>query len=340
MKPKGWYTGIVSVWDLPKEKVYVNLNSDIKYKIFAKLKYLFKNKHGIARNLHVNVDMVKNFFDRNHAASLKFIEKVIEVLKSHNITDFDKKDVEKEIKTIQTKTGKKIYDIKFPINFNSENGAILISMIFHDGGIEKTKLWPFYKNYEKEKINHIKTVFRELIGRAKIYEDKKNSEIHFPNVFGIILVFGLGLQAGAKVEVNPEVPEFIYSAEKSVKSAYLKQAFDDEGTIALGKSGIKEIKIGLSIDASNLSKRMREKIKKERLIEYAPNILKADQKLLESINIKVNPPRVVSEYLTKNKKIRQYWEITISSQENILNFYNNVGFYLSRKQRTLEIFLK
>lgn len=336
--PKGWYTGIVNIWDLPKDKTYVDFDVETKLELYHKLLKFYSTKNNLANKLGVSLDSVRNFFDRKHTASLIFVEKIISLL---NRVDkrFTDKLIENKIRVIQTRTGKKIYNVKFPLNFNSEYGAVLVSAIFHDGGIEKNKLWPFYRNYDKEKIEHLKFAFEKFLGKSELYIGKNKTIIQFPNIFGIIFVYGLGLQSGPKVKINPDIPEFLFKARKEVRIAFLKQAFDDEGTIAIQKPSIKELRLGLSVDASHLSKDFRRQIKENRIVKYAPRILKADQRLLESIDIRVNNPRMVYEYSTKNKEVRQYWEITISSKENILNFYQNVGFYLSRKQEILKSFL-
>lgn len=38
MKPNGWYTGIVSLWDLPEDKVYIDLKPTFKRNFLESIK--------------------------------------------------------------------------------------------------------------------------------------------------------------------------------------------------------------------------------------------------------------------------------------------------------------
>jgi len=320
-------SGIINIWNLPQEKIFVKLNKNTRRVLVSKLLRRYKTLAEISRRTGLSYSITKKFKYGTRSISLQALNKIIITLGKPQLKDLINKNIEK----LLSKTGGKgISQPKTLFNFNSIEGAIFLSAIFHDGGINKD-MQPFYANFDEKMRTKIKNVSEQIFGKAEFYENKKdNPFVRFPKIIGIILVYGLGMKPGYKVYNNPAVPEFILSSDLSIKKAFIKQAFDDEGSISRN-----EIYFSLATDVTNIPKEVRSRIKKFKLLKFASRIFLADKAILENIGIK--PTFSVYETkVKKNKEIRHYWQMCITTKLNLLLFANNVGFTINYKKEKLK----
>jgi hypothetical protein len=207
---------------------------------------------------------------------------------------------------------------KFPINFNSKEGAQVISGFLFDGGIRKD-MRPFYVNNERVLINRMVNNLEKIVGNVYYSEDKDRDTffIDFTPILGIILIDGLNILFGKKIFTNPPIPEFIINGNKDIQIAFLQQAFDDEGSVS-----------------SNKGKRVR-------LTQYnskkeAPIRLLQLNKMLENLNIRVSGPYYSNTWVAKDGQITYGFQLQISNQKDLRNFTEVINFGLEEKRKKLK----
>ncbi|MDP7179806.1 MAG: LAGLIDADG family homing endonuclease [Candidatus Woesearchaeota archaeon] len=320
-KPKGNITGITDLWDLPYNLVYIQLNDDFKSKFKEILLKKGKTKKYISLYARVPFHEVMNFFN-GQSKSLAFFEKMINFLYVHDYFKISHETIMDNIMKIGTKTnGKFIYSPKFPINFNCPEGAVLISAILHDGGlIKEPLLYPFYRNYNKRlRLNLIEKSI-SLIGNMKI--NLEDTHPNFPKILGIILKYGIGICDGPKTISNQKIPEFIIDSDDIVKGEFLRQAFDDDGSVYIRKDS----NGGRVIDLTNTID-----VKKDK----TSNLLLDNKKLLNSLGIKVKGPIFKREYKTKKGETKHTYKIFITYKKDFKIFKEKIGFISEEKQKKL-----
>ena len=347
-KPRGWYTGEVDLWDLPKERIYIDLKEPFRSSFIKSLKENIGNKAEISRAIGEPFRTIRNFIEEKQSKSLLFFENLIELLEKNNVHEFNHNTFRKNVKVIKMANGKPVINPKIPFNFNTEDGAIIVSAVFHDGGLANPSNPTVgscfhYRNYNNNLIEYIVQTAKNVFGDMNIIYQKNHTSVFFPKIVGMILIHGLGLEPGHKNEVNPNIPEFVINYDNKIKAKFLQQAFDDDGCVEkwneLRGSG-KQISFIASIDVSNYSQEMRNRIRATNDDKFASNIIKIDKRLLNDLGIFVHGPKVKREYITKKGKTRHSWKLLISDKRNIETFYNKIGFKLKYKQNKLKKMLE
>jgi len=312
----GWYTGVVHIWDLPEELVFIDLEQNFKKEFLKSLKgnLSWEKLASYSRISHKKLE----HFIEGHRTSLGVIWKLLEFSKN-NENKITKEDIEKNVIRIGGHQSE-IKDPKLPFNFNSLDGAKIIAACLHDGGIRNKSFLFFYTNENskkrKEIFNSVKNVFGENI------TDNTDSEIvEFFNIVGIVLVFGIGLETGQKVINNPHIPQFI-SKNKKIIPFYLGQAFDDDGYVCKGKNKF----IGITSNTAN---------------EKNPpisNLLLDIKNLLELIDIQsqnVVKSKVRPKFFHDNIYISQEWKLSIKNIYSLIKFKENINFGIDYKKQDL-----
>lgn len=321
-KPKGNSTGIVDLWDLPYNLVYIQLDKEFKSKLCKVLLEKGKTKKYISLYTRMPFDEVRNFF-RDQSKSLAFFDKMINFLYIHNYFEINHETIKENIIAVGTRSGKFIYNPKFPINFNCPEGVTLISAIFHDGGlVREPELYPFYRNYNKKlRLNLIEKSL-SLIGHMKLNLESTHPD--FPKILGIILKHGIGICDGPKTVSNQKIPEFIINSDDMTKSTFLRQAFDDDGSVYLRKdsNGGRVIDLTNTIDVQNENGDL-------------PNLLIDNKKLLNSFGIKVKGPIFKREYKTQKEETKRTYKIFITFKKDFRIFKEKIGFLSEKKQKRL-----
>lgn len=320
-------SGIVHLWDLPKDIILVGLKEKYKKSIFRHIKDLDKLFSKDKRYLLYNL---KN----NQKVKLSFLLKLSSILVNKGFKGFNRDEIEKNIKIIGTKRGNTyIFYPKLPFNFNSESGAYFISAILFDGGIDK-QYKPHYGNINLEQRKRIVKCANNIFGNLKNKESNPDRGylVRFPKCMGILLNYCFNIGIGNKMYCNNSVPNFIFKLPNKLKGAFLKQAFDDEGTISIEK---RMIRINGTIDVKKDYFNTEYTIKDYKLL----NDIK---KLLLDINIETNPIRITgkSHYNKEYRKIGDYYRHTfifsIADRKNLEKFYSLVNFNLDYKKTRLK----
>ncbi len=327
-KPEGWYSAVVHVWDLPEGRVYIDLKEDFKreFLIIAKGNLSWRE---LAKRCKISYKKLKHFKE-GHKTSLGVVYRILEYLKERNI-HYSKREIERNINRIGGKKSE-IKEPVLPFNLNTTDGAKIIAAIIHDGGIWNKSLVPYYTNSVESKHETVKESLNRVFGRGSVGKTNMKDQVtYISNMVGMILVYGIGLCPGNKVLNNPKIPEFLFNSKKEVMASYLRQAFDDDGSVVNGK--IKNHKL-LTISINTASKRSYRAPKNSTV----PDTLRDIRELLKKIGINPQKPGFSKErikFFNKKKYYSQEWKLIITGFYNIIEFQKSIGFELRYKQKAL-----
>jgi len=234
-----------------------------------------------------------------------------------------------------------IINPKFPFNFNTPEGSRIISRLFHDGGMDRRNLEPFYANIDKGLRDRFVSDVRKLIPRLNpISENHNGKEIIFPKILGLILV-SLGLVPGKRPINNPKFPKFIFNYSKDLIFEFLSQAIADDGWVCVPRKGFGYIYFAFTIDLTRFSERFRQRIIDGKIKSYLPNVLLGDMNLFEKVDCKVEGPYIKKKYSYVNDndeelRYTQEWRIQIRDFRSLNILRKNLCIPLEYKQRRLE----
>ena len=320
--------GIVHLWDLPQDKIYIKLQPNFKHHLINKIKI----KARVSKLSNIPYHVIKGFIYRDRSISLKNLKKLTLYLSP---TDINK--VGKNIAFLTLKSGGKgIINPNLPFNFNSKEGATFISALFHDGGIDKNLNSHYFNLDKKIREKVLKNAF-SVFGILKSAISTDKLRLKFPRVITYVLVNCLGFKYGNRVYMKYKIPKFIFNSNDEIKSAFLRQAFDDDGWVSR-----KEIYLSITRDVSKIPEKLRKEIINKKMLRFAPDILKADKKLLEDLGIHVNEINIEERDVFKNDRIekRQVWRLCITNKDNIERFISKVNFDLGYRKKKLELAIK
>lgn len=344
-------TGIVHLWDLSEKKVYLAFEENYKKGII----YILRNFFSSLKDMSVGLDiplkgnqptLIRGFIDKR-STSLYVIKKISNFLVLKGFNEFSLKHLEKKIILIKSKGGyaKPILNPKFPMDFNHKEGAIIVSGILHDGGIEKHYSEPFYSNLnEGMRIRFFKAV-EKVVGDVKVSRglNTDDKEVDYPQILGHILI-SLGLKNGKKGVTNVGVPSFIFNCPKEVIGEFLAQVIADDGYVSNFKNGIREIAVRLHIEVTSFSEELKDKILELNDSAYAPQLLLDDKKLFERLGLKVHGPRLCAvkswEDKKRHKRLSYGWRIRIHDWKSMFVLYQNLIIPIKYKQEALEKLVK
>jgi hypothetical protein len=313
--------GIVNLWDLPENEVCVKFSRRIQKLMIKKALEKTKGRYFLAKEINVEPCTIYDFEkSRFGSVTLSFVKRLSDFLVKNGYEEFSLSNLQKKLKLIKSKfVGNPIINPKFPMNFNNEYGAKIVAGILGDGGLSQ-KLYPFYANKESCLIQKFIYNVRKIVGKIKYTKGEKDdaTTVFFPNIVGYILAYGLGMEKGRKVLVDPSIPPFILN-NPNLYSAFLQQVFDDEGCVKNGQSG-------KCVELTQYSSK-----------EEPPKRLLQIKKMLEELGIIVNGPFGPTEKRETKLGYTSYgWWIQISNQSNIRNFFEKVNFSLKYKRKRLE----
>jgi hypothetical protein len=326
--------GILHLWCLPENEVYVELNESFKDKLCVTVKSLFGGYKKACKAINEPYYEFESFV-RGHSKRLSFITKFISCL-SEKSSIFTMRELEKNVKSISSRAGHKIFNPKLPFNFNTQEGAVIIASALHDGCITKTHHFVYF-NKDEVLINRLKAAVRSVIGDVVPKERKhKNGliEVCYPNVVGYILT-SLGLMAGDKVDNDVGVLKFLFSTPKEMISEFLGQAIAEDGAITFDrKNHTRQVTIAFAKGVEETIARGRELVKN---FESVPRLLKDHMELLRVLGIKAKGPYFMKRKHHKRKPRFAYtWFITIADRENLEKLRAEVRIPLERKQWVLD----
>lgn len=311
--------GIVHIWALSKT-ICIDFRPNYRKKLLRTLRKLSANKnwYTIGKMLYPNekprkaFNLIVSFVRRNKKASFKLICKISEFLTFNGYKEFSLENMEKNINRISADNpGNEILNPKLPFNFNSPSGSRFLSAIFHDGGINR-QLQPFYVNFDSQMRKSIKISAIKIFGNIQGQIDGRK-QLTFSKIIGEALVYGFGLPTGRKIYFDPCIPEFIIKANQKIRKSFIKQTFDDEGTVGNGY---------IKLKLANITKPSR--------------LLKDDKKLIESLDIRTTKIIKTEEYLTKNNEIHECHAFFITGRNDLLKYHRIIDFNIIKKSSKLK----
>ena len=322
----------ISIWDLPDDIVYVDLNPEFKRQLFLSAKKS-GNWRELSKILNIGLIHLEGILHKNKKIKLRIIKRLFE------LAGINKAEIERNIFLIAlgtnggVKFANAIINPRLPFDFNTIDGARVISSLFFDGGID-SDLYPHYRNQNIELRKKVYESYTNLFGefKGKFTNYKDREQIYLPRVVGIILTQCLGLIPGRKTITNPKVPSFTIDGSRELKSVFLQQAFDDEGHFNKSLKGI-EFKLANGLFAN---KSEHEFIVKNDVEEYAPNLIKDVKKLIESFDIRVSKLYCADIYQTKDGRYNSRWKFRICGRKNLEIFQNEINFISDYKRNDLK----
>ena len=339
-------TGIIYLRDLPKDKIYVDLNKNFKLYILNKAKDISGNWINLGKDLNLEISKkgkckTLECIKENKRFRIGTLLKIIDFLKDNKIW-INEKIICDNIEVLSTRHNKgpnkltnSIYKPRLPIDFNTEYGGTLVAAFLGDGGIDKD-LKPNYNNNEiilKRKVyESFCSVFGFVSGKARNFN---NQQIYFPKVAGIILTECLGMKSGRKTQTNPKVPDFLLNGSSKVKSSFLQHLYDDEGTVYFKKNDSQReivIKFANRITEDVINHKAIQETNDEK---YAPNLIKDTKSMIEGFGIKATKLECVEIYKTKVGDYNTKWTFHIRKKHNLYLFMSNINFHLKRKREKL-----
>lgn len=305
-------------------------------------------------------ESIVNVIRRNSSKKIQIntLKKMVNFLNinGHNIS---LSDIESHIFWIGPCSGRGITHPKLPFIVKSTDFVKLLSATFNDGTITNIS----YSNPKKYKLgvfeytNSNRILIDNIIGSAMEIFGGNNSEyairinrnafsIYFPSVIRDAVLIRGGLQ-GKKSLYNPRVPSWIYnSSNRMFWIEWLKQSFDDEGSVRFRDNYSHEVYITRVVDITkNFSKKLLPQTKipfgklsskeKNIVMNNTVNLLVDELKLLDKLGIngRLKPQEV---YTTKKGEIKTKWRLYITRKENIGNFAKIIGFRDLTKQKILK----
>lgn len=341
------------------ENCYVKLEPDKKEKLFSVSINLLSKKSlsSLARLLDIPLHKLSDSKNRN-PIPISVLRKLSNFLVLNNYSKFSLRNLEKSVEYIKgTGQAIKIMKPKFPFDFQTNAGVRIISKLFHDGGIGKSRE-PHYHNQNLELIEEFCSDIRNVFGNIQIKVQNKTEKtrkytVELPRLIGDILE-KTGCFLGTKVENEVSPPEWLLGLKEEKICHFLRSAMDDEGSvsirgIALGLAF--EINSKLPEEMKNLLIKLSQHERTTLLREYlkrneslkencTSQILLFDKKLLTKIGIKVFGPYLSNCYLDKkNEKIRTFFNILLTGKSNLGNFGKIIGFKLKYKKEKLTLYL-
>ena len=341
--------GIIHLWDLPENKVSLGIKEEYLKNLLEIAKRLAGGKW-INISKKINLPLPKDGFStpirsmrRKNVVGLDVLKKLSYFLVSNGHNKFSLENIEKNLLFLKSRMGNAgaIVNPKFPINFNSKEGMHVISCLLHDGGIDTRNLEAFYSNLNKELKDDFYISVKKVVGEiGTISESHIYKEIVFPKILGIILVF-LGLVPGKRQINNPKFPKFILDLSKELKFKFLSHAIADDGWVYNPKKGFGYVSFNFTVDLTRFSKEERQRIRKEKDLEYLPNVLIGDMGLFKDVGCEVEGPYFGNEkrYYDENNKERRYtqeWKMNIRDFRSLNILRKGLKIPLVYKQKKLE----
>lgn len=316
-----------------EDELFVKVKKNFLKWMGKQIPNYFQSYNEFARACDINTDSFGKFKKGKTSISLSKFNKMWGVLESKIKMPSNKA---KAVDQISIKRGKIVKNPNQKINFNSVDGATVISSIYHDGSIYEDHRVVYTNNSTKMR-KKVEKAYNVVFGKIKTNEYKKR--VSFGKTVGEIINKCFSVRKYTELK-NYLVPKMFKFGPKKLKVAWLKQAFDDEGTV-----GPRSIVLKLGRDTSYLTKSQRKAIYKSRK-KHAPSLLKDEKEMLESLGVEVSGPYLVtnSTYIYKDKlgylRITPTWVITITHKENLEKFEKIICFDIPYKKKKLKKILR
>lgn len=304
------------------QKAYLDMTDEFKEELLHEIRSKYKTLSDFTRSLNLPIDKKSRnndliHFFNGHKIKVSFLFKILKPFKRLNKIN----TIEKNISRLGLRRGhSEIFDPKLPFNFKTEEGVRFISAILHDGGISK-RIGVHYRNYNRKAVLEIAKCAMRVFGSFKATATQELTGVYFPKIIGLILI-EIGFKPGEKVHTDPFIPQFILNSNNRLKGIFLRQAFDDDGSV-----GRRLITMSLHLDVTNKNK------------DTVPRLLLDNIKLIKNLGIMCHGPICTRRYVI-NEKGKNYdrvrWTLHITGKQNLIKFQKLVGFGLDYKKERLE----
>lgn len=303
--------GIVTSNDLPGREIYVSL----KPKFCKNILEIIRKKSTIgkfSREIGVN-RIIGHWLTGGSLIRLDILRRVSKFLNINN------NKIKKNIVSLRGKDGFHIKNPKISFNFKTKAGARFIAALFGDGCLDK-KYRVFYANSQDALINEFIKNSREVFGEVGYdLRRKANSEnvkiVSIPPICGKIVSL-IGLSAGGKVRLNPNIPDFIFNLEEEKKIEFLSQIIDDEGSISLAS---RHLKIDFALEE----------------IHKNSSLLDGIKKMLEEFGINSTIYQY-GKYPSSRGENRKKWQLEIHSHYQLKRLYSLLNLKHKPKKQKLK----
>jgi hypothetical protein len=300
---------LVSLLDLPRNKVYVKINPLLNKLVLEKIKGKFVSVQSFIKKNSLNFSIYR--WLKKGEYPLSVLIKIFKILK------LDGKSIEKNLNYIRSgiypprgKLGGNLsvpVNVKFPLNLTKELTRV-ISHLFADGCLsidKKGYLTAQYYNHSKVLLKQFKEDIEKVFNFYDLKKkfNKKVPYFYLPSPLALILL-----------EIIPtfhskhcSVPLFILDSPLEMKKAFVGAFFDDEAHVKF-KPPYRNIE--LKTNNEHLMQEIKE--------------------LLLEFDIKTTP------LLKGRLRGFEYFCFYVRSYENLKNFKERIGFSEIKKAETLK----
>jgi len=279
-------------------------------------------------------NIFKLFNDVTKSISLDLLERFSEFLYSYtNDSSFKLETLEKDILYIRSwgANSGKIFNPKFPLNFDCRQGGIIIGSLMGDGGVRKDYR-PFYTNSDKNRVMQVVNNFKELIGDfetsnlTKTHSPTKEGSItysyDFYKIIGYILCYGLNMIPGDKNYADPWLPKFSLNASTDFKINLISSFFTDEATVHRAGEDL----------APQISLRQVKIIKHEK--DRPPKRMLDMVEVLNSLELR--PVLFLEDTYNNDGTEKGIFNLSIGKIDDTRRFFQMIGFFSDKKNKKLK----
>jgi len=322
---------IINWWQLfPSHKIVLEPN--YQKEIFGKAIKKAGNYSALAKKIYVPRKAISACYRLKRNPTIEYLIKIA------NYVEIPNNKINNKIIEIAS-----LKNPKLPFNLNNPKGAEIIAAFLSDGHIPRhPSKNPMYCAYERELHLRLISLCNEIFGdfKIKITTGHKSLLSRYPCPIGSALEFA-GVPRGDKRKSNPFLPVTILNSDKSIRAAYLRRVFDDEGNVYVSKSK-KAICLSRSMDCSH--KYGSVNLKKQKwLYGFSDipinNLILGEYLLLKELGIdaKLYPEGI---YRSINERTTAKWRIQIAQQDNLKLFDEKIGFNHTKKKEKLILAIK
>src|SRR3989338_220001 len=327
-----WIENLISFYEVNKGKKLIHI-SDIQDDLFIKLtaegKDLLRSRPFSKTDIN-SIKSIKLFLKSNGTfVSLKNLKKFL----GENI-DIIEPYIE-QIKTTKAGIGRSVKNPKFPINLDTEFGAILIGN-YPDTAIKTGQ----FVSKDKEILIELEKSFNEQIGEIKA--NIWHRSVYHMQISSIVKILyklsGINVK-DRQIVTNNGVPYWTFSSSENFQKLLLKKLWDAEGSapnnkkMCLGQSVVLR-KISEEIPLYPKRKYFTSYENKSEVLGSPPNLIVSIQLFLYKFGV-VSCAKPHRLYKKKNGLVVCDWHLIVTRYPNIKKFYDEIGFGLVRKQKKL-----
>jgi len=229
------------------------------------------------------------------------------------------------IEKIKSRNGRPL-DIKFPINFETQEWASIVGALLAEGSITKRNgvgFWNKNPEFFQKFTNLLSKILKKgLKVKPKIYG------CFLPTVFTKILMNGLKMPTGDKVLNDIRIPEiYLQSNDEKIIGSLLSWLFTGDGWITVFNDHLRQKHRTIGIGFGSKEK------------DFQPKLLKNTIELLNKIGIRT--PKPFQEIKkTKNGKFSYNWKLFIKGKRNLTIFKEKINFQTKNQQLLLKEAIK